>query len=156
MPIAVYLGILALATTSTTVWFPIVFVLVAVSVVDGLTELLLRPYISGRNLHVGLVLFAYILGLLVFGWYGLFLGPLLLVLIVHLARIVLPELVHGESVRPDAEPIPSRTPTQRTRLLTRRLSQLPPRRTTTRHQTTAKRLTVINERRQLTGIRFLT
>jgi hypothetical protein len=63
------------------------------------------------------VLFAYILGPVVFGWYGLFLGPLLLVLVVHLARIVLPELVRGESPTPDAvgvDPIPDSYPTGRT------------------------------------------
>lgn len=109
VPIAVYLGVLALLTNATSIWFPIVFVLVAATVIDGVTELLLRPYISGRNLHVGLVLFAYILGPLLFGWYGLFFGLLLLVLMVHLAQIVLPELVHGERLRPDAigaDPIP--------------------------------------------------
>jgi hypothetical protein len=35
---------------------------------------------------------------MLFGWYGLFLGPLLVVVGVHLARIVLPGLVHGDSV----------------------------------------------------------
>jgi predicted PurR-regulated permease PerM len=117
VPIAVYLGILALVTNASSVWFPIVVVVVAATVIDGLTELLLRPYISGRNLHVGLVLFAYILGPLLFGWYGLFLGPLLLVLIVHLARIILPDLVHGERLRPDAigaDPIPDANPENET------------------------------------------
>ncbi|UPM41809.1 AI-2E family transporter [Halocatena salina] len=110
VPVAVYLGVVAGATELRLLWFPVVFLLVSVLLLDGLTELILRPYISGRNLHVGLVLFAYILGPLMFGWYGLFFGPLILVLIVHLARIVLPELIHGEPLSPSAvgrDPIPN-------------------------------------------------
>lgn len=102
VPIGVYLGVVAGLSNPSVLWFPVVFLLVTAALIDGLTELILRPYISGRNLHVGLVLFAYVLGPLIFGWYGLFLGPLLLVLIIHLARIVLPELVHGEPLTPDA------------------------------------------------------
>ncbi|RRJ32468.1 AI-2E family transporter [Halocatena pleomorpha] len=113
VPVAVYLGVVAGTTELRLVWFPAVFLLVSVLLLDGLTELILRPYISGRNLHVGLVLFAYILGPLMFGWYGLFFGPLILVLIVHLARIVLPELIHGEPLTPSAvgrDPIPNPDP----------------------------------------------
>jgi hypothetical protein len=47
-------------------------------------------------------MFAYILGPVLFGWYGLFLGPLLLVLVVHFVRLVLPELVDGEPIEPTA------------------------------------------------------
>lgn len=113
VPVAAYLGVTAGAADLQLLWFPIAFLLVSILLLDGLTELILRPYISGRNLHVGLVLFAYILGPLMFGWYGLFLGPLLLVLIVHLARIVLPELIHGEPLSPSAvgrDPIPNADP----------------------------------------------
>lgn len=109
VPVTGYLGAIAGLTDPSLLWFPVVFLLVSAALIDGLTELILRPYISGRNLHVGLVLFAYILGPLIFGWYGLFLGPLLLVLIIHLARIVLPELIHGEPLNPNAigaDPIP--------------------------------------------------
>lgn len=109
VPIGLYLAGRSLVTSPQSIWFPIVFLLVAAVIVDGVTELLLRPYISGRNLHVGLVLFAYILGPLLFGWYGLFLGPLLLVLLVHSARIILPDLLHGRELTPfatAADPIP--------------------------------------------------
>lgn len=109
IPVTGYLGAIAGLTDPSLLWFPAVFLLISAALIDGLTELILRPYISGRNLHVGLVLFAYILGPLIFGWYGLFLGPLLLVLIIHLARIVLPELIHGEPLNGNAvgaDPIP--------------------------------------------------
>jgi len=78
------------------------FGLVAFVVVDVIPDLVLRPYVSGRDLHLGLVMLAYIFGPLLWGWYGLFLGPVVLVLVVHFVRIVLPELVAGEPVEPEA------------------------------------------------------
>lgn len=81
-------------------WFPAVFFVISGILIDGIPDLLLRPYVSGRNLHVGLVMVAYILGPLLFGWYGLFLGPLLLVLVFHFARFVLPELLDGTPIQP--------------------------------------------------------
>lgn len=84
------------------VWFVVVFVSVSFVIVDVFPDLVLRPYVSGRGLHLGMVMLAYIFGPLLFGWYGIFLGPMLLVLIVHFVRLVLPELLAGEAVEPDA------------------------------------------------------
>ncbi len=98
VPVALYLGVDAGLNDPALLWFPVVFAMTAFVVVDTLPELLLRPYISGRDLHVGMVMFAYILGPVLFGWYGLFLAPLLLVLIVQSGKLVLPHLVRGESL----------------------------------------------------------
>lgn len=92
-PMAVYIAALAATTDPDTLWFPAVFVVVTGVIVDVIPDIVIRPYVSGRHLHVGLVMLAYIFGPLVFGWYGLFLGPLLLVVGVHFAEIVLPELL---------------------------------------------------------------
>jgi predicted PurR-regulated permease PerM len=81
-------------------WFPIAFLVASAVVVDFIPDIVLRPYVSGRNLHVGLVMIAYVIGPIFFGWYGLFLGPLLLVLAFHFARRVLPELLDPDPVRP--------------------------------------------------------
>ncbi|WP_266078015.1 AI-2E family transporter [Haladaptatus caseinilyticus] len=81
-------------------WFPAVFALVSFVIVDTIPDLILRPYVSGRNLHVGMVMFAYILGPLLFGWYGIFLGPMVLVLVVHFVEVVLPELIAGKPIQP--------------------------------------------------------
>lgn len=102
IPVALFLGADAATTDVTLLWFPLAFFAIVFVVVDMLPELILRPYVSGRNLHVGLVMFAYIIGPLLFGWYGIFLVPLVLVLIVHAARIVLPKLLRGEPVTPDS------------------------------------------------------
>ncbi|ESP87527.1 AI-2E family transporter [Candidatus Halobonum tyrrellensis] len=100
VPIGLYLGVQAALDDPALLWFPVLFLVVAFVVVDTVPELVLRPYISGRGLHVGMVMFAYILGPVLFGWYGLFLAPLLLVLVVQAARLVLPDLVRGGEVSP--------------------------------------------------------
>jgi len=102
-PVVGYLAVDAYTASGTgALWFPAAFFVVSFLIVDSIPDLLLRPYVSGRNLHVGSVMLAYIFGPLLFGWYGLFLGPLLLVLGIHFARIVLPELVSKTTVRPFA------------------------------------------------------
>ena len=83
-------------------WFPVVFVVVSFLIVDVIPDLVLRPYVSGRNLHLGMVMLAYIFGPLLFGWYGIFLGPMLLVLLVHFVALVLPELLAGAPIEPQA------------------------------------------------------
>jgi len=97
VPLAV--GLFARAALSgDPLWFPAVFVAATVVFVDFIPDLVLRPYVSGRNLHVGLVMIAYVIGPLLFGWYGLFLGPLLLVVVYHFARLILPVLIAGGDV----------------------------------------------------------
>lgn len=88
VPVVAYLG--GLAALEGTGWnFVVAFAVVSVVVVDTVPDLALRPWVSGGDLHLGTVMFAYIFGPLVFGWYGLFLGPLVLVLVVHFYDIVL-------------------------------------------------------------------
>ncbi|WP_134669839.1 AI-2E family transporter [Halorussus marinus] len=99
-PVAGYLGVETGVGAPEFLWFPALFFAVSFVVVDSIPDLVLRPYVSGRDLHVGLVMLAYILGPLLFGWYGIFLGPLILVLVIHFVRIVLPELIAGEPIRP--------------------------------------------------------
>lgn len=89
IPVTLYLMARAALVDPTALWFSLLFFVVAFVIVDTIPDLVLRPYVSGRNLHVGSVMLAYILGPLLFGWYGLFLGPLLLVLVSDYARIVL-------------------------------------------------------------------
>jgi predicted PurR-regulated permease PerM len=102
VPATIILAVEAAVTNPALLWFPVVFAAVSLVIVDTIPDLILRPYVSGRSLHTGSVMIAYIIGPLLFGWYGLFLGPLLLVLFVHFARILLPELVRGEPVTAQA------------------------------------------------------
>lgn len=105
IPIALLLLVDSLVTDPGTLWFPLLFAAVSTVVIDYIPDQLLRPYVSGRSLHVGAIMLAYIVGPLLFGWYGLFLGPLILVALFEFARIVVPWLAH-----PDRETIPVRTP----------------------------------------------
>ena len=101
IPIAIYLyAVFYLSGGGPDLWFPTAFVLVSFVVVDTIPDLVLRPYVSGRSLHVGMVMLAYIFGPLLFGWYGIFLGPMLLVFTIHFARVVLPELLAGRPIQP--------------------------------------------------------
>lgn len=120
VPVTGFISVEALMTRDPNLlWFPVVFALVSFVIVDTIPDLILRPYVSGRNLHVGMVMLAYIFGPLLFGWYGIFLGPMLLVLVVHFVKIVLPELITGSPIQPWAvdptylrndETLPSRPP----------------------------------------------
>ncbi|WP_336023292.1 AI-2E family transporter [Halobellus salinisoli] len=70
-------------------------------VLDILPQSLVQPYISGRQLNPIVLLFAYILGPILFGWYGFFLLPIIFVLMLEVIRIALPELLHGEPLGPE-------------------------------------------------------
>lgn len=100
VPLTVGLGAIAVQTDPTLLVYPIGLFVVCLALADLLPMGYLLPRIAGRKTHVGLVLFAYILGPILFGWYGLFLGPLLLVLGIQLVRIGFTELLHGEPLTP--------------------------------------------------------
>ena len=118
VPMAVYLGIQA-GFSGEGWWFVGLFVGTAFVVVDTIPDLLVRPYVSGGgslsfgslgipkpdsgsegSIHTGTLMFAYVLGPFLFGWYGIFLAPMVLVCVIHFARIVLPKLIAGESSHP--------------------------------------------------------
>jgi predicted PurR-regulated permease PerM len=96
VPVLGYLGVLAWMSGGG--WeFVAVFGVVSFVIVDVIPDLVVRPYVSGGGLHTGSLMFAYILGPLLFGWYGLFLGPMILVFVTHFVRDVVPELLPSES-----------------------------------------------------------
>ncbi|MFC7070787.1 AI-2E family transporter [Halobaculum lipolyticum] len=103
IPVVIFMAVRAIANDVTGgLVFVLAFAVASLVIVDTIPDLVLRPYVSGRSLHVGAVMLAYTLGPLMFGWYGIFLMPLLLVLVVHFVRIVLPELLAGEPIKPFA------------------------------------------------------
>ncbi|WP_225334865.1 AI-2E family transporter [Halomicrobium urmianum] len=65
-------------------------------VLDILPQTFVQPLLTGRTVNPLLLLFAYLLGPILFGWYGFFLMPILFVLLLEAVRIALPELLHGE------------------------------------------------------------
>ena len=74
----------------------VLFVTSAV-LVDFIPDFLIRALISSEETHTGLLILAYILGPSVFGFYGLFLAPVLLVCATNAVTILLPYVVSGES-----------------------------------------------------------
>jgi predicted PurR-regulated permease PerM len=103
VPVLAYLGLQAVRTERTAL--PVVGG-VAVGyflLLDFLPQTFLQPYISGRQLDAMLLMFAYLLGPILFGWYGFFLLPILFIAMLEAVRIVLPDLLHGERLTTTAE-----------------------------------------------------
>ncbi|WP_336336793.1 AI-2E family transporter [Haloarcula brevis] len=96
LPVAVLLGVSAVVSGEATAlaWVAL-FLVVTLVVVDTIPDFLIRPYVSGDLTHVGLLMFAYILGPIAFGFYGIFLGPILLVLVAQFFRIIVPYVITG-------------------------------------------------------------
>jgi len=92
IPYGLYLLGLAVLTP-TPLWHPVVFALVTAIVVDLIPDVFVRSYLSAQSgVHMGLILLGYIVGSLAFGWYGLFGGPLIVVIAVHFAHQIFPDL----------------------------------------------------------------
>jgi len=92
VPFTVYLAALAFLTP-TPLWHPVVFFVVTAVVVDLIPDFFVRSYLSAQSgVHMGLVLLGYILGSISFGWYGLFVGPVIVVFAVQYAHRVFPDL----------------------------------------------------------------
>lgn len=72
------------------------FLVTAVVVVDTIPDLVLRPLLSGKTTHVGLLMLAYTLGPVVLGFYGLFFAPIILVVGLTFAQTALPRLLGAE------------------------------------------------------------
>ena len=98
----VYLGITALLAVGAIrldpalVWYPLLFFVFMTVAFDNVVRTYIRPYLSGKMFHLSLVMFAYLLGPALFGWYGVFLGPLLMVVVVQFLQVVVPRLRDGE------------------------------------------------------------
>lgn len=71
--------------------FPTAFILVSSIIVDFIPDLVIRPMIGSMGgVSMGVVLLSFVLGPLTFGWYGLFLGPLVFVTIYEFVNELLP------------------------------------------------------------------
>lgn len=100
IPLVGYLGFAALGPGQGSLIYPAGLLVVSFLVLDFVPMTFLLPALAGRSTDMGLIMFAYIVGVMIFGWYGLFLGPLLVVLGIQLVRIVFTELIHGREITP--------------------------------------------------------
>jgi predicted PurR-regulated permease PerM len=103
LPVVAYLGFQATKTGESGFVFVGGALVVYFLVLDILPQSLIQPYVSGRQVNTMLLLFAYILGPILFGWYGFFLMPILFILMLETVRIVLPALFHAEPIVPDVK-----------------------------------------------------
>ncbi|WP_410767353.1 AI-2E family transporter [Haloferax sp. DFSO60] len=87
-------------TSPQLLWIPIVFFALMVLVFDNVVRTYIRPYLSGKSYNMALVMFAYLLGPALFGWYGIFMGPLLMVVIVEFITQIMPRFAGVEPEEP--------------------------------------------------------
>ncbi|MDF9744331.1 AI-2E family transporter [Natrinema salsiterrestre] len=80
-------------TTPKPLWHPIAFFAITLVVIDTIPDFFARAFLSSRSgIHMGAVLLGYFLGTLAFGWWGLFLGPIVVVLAIRFGETVFPGL----------------------------------------------------------------
>lgn len=73
--------------------YPVSFLIVSAVLVDFIPDMVLRPYVSGRNIHIGLLLLSYIAGSQILGWYGFFLFPIFAVLLQNYYTLIFPKVI---------------------------------------------------------------
>ena len=97
VPVAGGLAVIALLVDDPSLLlFVTIFLVITFIFVDTIPDLFIRPFVSGKETHIGLLMLAYVVGPIVFGFYGVFLGPILLVLGIQFVRIILPYVLTGE------------------------------------------------------------
>ncbi len=96
VPLLGYLGLQGYlaGTLASSFWFLLLFFFVVNVVVDFTPDIILRPYVSGKDVHKGMIMLAFIFGPLVFGIKGIFLGPIILIVVTEFMKHVLPEIKH--------------------------------------------------------------
>ncbi|MFH5843386.1 AI-2E family transporter [Haladaptatus sp. CMAA 1909] len=99
--VVLFLAVVALETDPIRLWFPLLFLAVMEIVFDNVVRTYIRPSLSGRLFPTSLIMFAYLLGPPVFGWYGIFLGPFVMVVTVQFLWVVFPGLLGRNTVETD-------------------------------------------------------
>lgn len=76
---------------------PVLMLLIVSAIfIDFIPDMFIRALVSGDATHTGVLVAAYIIGPTVLGFYGLFLAPIMLVLIICAGHILVPYVIHGE------------------------------------------------------------
>lgn len=102
--IAAYLSFVAITTDPVLLWYPLVFLFLTFWGLDNVVRYAVRPRLAGRDVPASLLLFTYLLGGGLWGWYGIFLAPFLFVLSWEFVRAVFPSLVRGDPIEPGMPP----------------------------------------------------
>lgn len=98
VPLTVGLGARAWLAGEPDLLLPVaVLFVVSAIVLDFIPDMIIRAQVSSDDTHTGLLLVAYIIGPSVFGFYGLFLAPILLICTTNAMTVLLPYVVSGET-----------------------------------------------------------
>jgi len=101
VPILLGLGARAWVAGEPGLLLPVAALLVVSAVVlDFIPDIFARAQFSGERTHNGLLILAYLTGPALFGFYGLFLAPILLIATTEAVRILLPYVLSGTSAEP--------------------------------------------------------
>lgn len=74
---------------------PLVFFIISLFIIDGIPDFIARPYIGSLGgVSTGILLFSYILGPIAFGWFGLFLGPIIFIGFYEFYICIVPEILN--------------------------------------------------------------
>lgn len=73
-----------------------ILALISAFVVDFVPDIIVRAQVSAEKTHTGLLLISYIVGPSVFGFYGLFLAPIVLVATTNAVTLLLPYALSGQ------------------------------------------------------------
>ncbi|PSP91589.1 AI-2E family transporter [Halobacteriales archaeon QS_4_66_20] len=102
VPIVFGLGARAWAAGTPDLLLPVGVLLVVSAVfLDFIPDIFARAQFSGDRTHNGLLILAYLMGPALFGFYGLFLAPIVLIATAEAIQILLPYVVSGTSARPE-------------------------------------------------------
>lgn len=98
VPVTVGLGANAWLADEPELFGPIVvLILVCGVVIDFIPDFVIRAQVSSDQTHTGMLLIAYIIGPAAFGFYGLFLAPILLICTTNAITVLLPYVVSGRT-----------------------------------------------------------
>ncbi|KAB1187223.1 MULTISPECIES: AI-2E family transporter [Haloferax] len=121
VPLSVYLAVQALLVNPVSLWFSVAVLAAGLFGLDPVVRYVVRPNLTGRMFGAGVMLLAYLMGAVVFGWYGVFLAPFLLVVVLTFVTTVFPSLIgrdptlspRVEVTDPGPEPEPGPDPSER-------------------------------------------
>ncbi|MFB6283421.1 MAG: AI-2E family transporter [Halobacteria archaeon] len=74
----------------------VAYEVVSLIFVDSIPDTAVRAFVSSGEVHMGLIMFSYMMGTMFFGFIGLFLGPIVLTVFWNSVYILVPYALHGE------------------------------------------------------------
>lgn len=106
LPLVGYLAFRALQVGPELLWVPLAVAVGGWLVLDSIVRYGIRPYLSSYGTPSSVMLVAYLVGGTLFGWYGVFLAPVVVVACRRFLADALPPLVRGDPLRTAPEPAP--------------------------------------------------